>query len=191
MVETPRAQLHTAWCFWRARPRATTRISRPPLLSKNRQDEQLAGVEAALGMRGTGSRLLASTPPRPGQHGWSTARKRKEESAKQAADFRHAQRNGQRGSLVGLTCRTRESRVGTDDRQHRQNEQHKCHMAEPADKTADFILVQTEILRILELLLNTPSGSNGPSHHLKCATSRPEHQVIGLLAGIALKPTNQ
>ena len=112
-------------------------------------------------------------------------------AAKQAADFRHGQRNGERGSLVGLTCRTRESLPSTDDRQHRQNEQHKCHMAEPADKTAYFILVQTEILSILELLLNTPSGSNGPGHHLKCGTSRSEHQVIGLLGGIALKPTNQ
>ena len=136
-VETPRTQLHTARHFWRASPRATTRTSRPRLLTKNRQDEQLAGVEATFSMRGTGSRLLASTPPRPGQHGWSTVRKREEESAKQAADFRHGQRNGERGSLVGLTCRTRESLPSTDDRQHRQNEQHKCHMAEPANKTAD------------------------------------------------------
>ena len=85
-VETPRTQLPTALHFWRASPRATTRTSRPRLLSKNRQDEQLAGVEATFSMRGTGSSLLASTPPRPGQHGGSTVRKRKEESAKQAAD---------------------------------------------------------------------------------------------------------
>jgi hypothetical protein len=98
---------------------ATTRTSRPRWVSKNRHDQHLAGVEATFGMRGAGSGLLASTPPRPGQHAGGTARKRKEESAKQTADFRHAQRNGERGSLVGLDFCTRESLFRTDDRQHR------------------------------------------------------------------------
>src|SRR6266567_874772 len=178
--ETTRTPLHKALHF-----SVPQRESQDHVWSqKNRQDEQLAGVEATFGVRGAGPGLLASTPPRPGQYGGGTARKRKEESAEETADFRHAQRNGEWGSLVGLTGRTSESLPSTDDRQHRQNKQHQCHMAEPADKTADFILVQTEILGILELLLNTPSGSNGPGHHLKCGTSRSEHQVIGLLAGI-------
>src|SRR5438309_2735630 len=44
---------------------------------KNEHDKPLTGVEATFGVRGAGSGLLASTPPRPGQHGCGTARKRK------------------------------------------------------------------------------------------------------------------
>jgi len=161
------------------------------LVSKNRQDEHLTGVEATFGVRDAGSGLLASTPPRPGQYGCSTARKRKEESAKQTADFRHGQRNGEGRRLLGLLGRRRESRLRTDDRQHRQNEQNQGDMAEPADKTADFILVQTNVLPILELLLNMPSGPNGLHHRLKCAAYRSKHQVIGLLAGIGGNAANQ
>src|SRR2546428_9017264 len=63
---------------------------------KNEHDKPLTGVEATFGVRGAGSGLLASTPPRPGQHGCGTARKRKEESAKQTADFRYGQRKRER-----------------------------------------------------------------------------------------------
>jgi hypothetical protein len=118
---------------------------------------------------------------------------KEERGAGQAGGGRasHGQRNGQRGSLVGLPGRTRESRLCTDDRQHGQNEQNQCHMAEPADKTADFVVVQPQIFAILELLLNTPSGSNGQSHDLKCGANRSEHQIIGLLGGIVRNAANQ
>ncbi len=57
-------------------------------------------------------------------------------------------------------------------------------MAEPADKTPYFVVVQTDVLAILELLLNMPSGPNGPHHALKGGAYRSEHEVIGLLGGI-------
>src|SRR5437588_10927339 len=111
-------------------------------------------------MRGAGASLLTSTPPGPGEHSWSTARKRKEQPTKETADFRHGQGNGKRGSVVRPTCCRSESLLRTDDRQHRHNEQDKCDVAEPADKTTRFVVVYADVRPMLELLLNMPSGPN-------------------------------
>src|SRR5207302_8780961 len=90
---------------------------------KNEYDQELTRVEATLGMRGAGASLLTSTPPGPGEHSWSTARKRKEQPTKETADFRQGQGNGKRGSEVSDTCCRCETLLRTDDRQHRHNEQ--------------------------------------------------------------------
>ena len=64
-------------------------------------------------------------------------------------------------------------------------------MAEPADKTAYFVVVQTDVLPILELLLNMPSGPNGLHHDLKGGADRSEHPIISLLSGIVGNAANQ
>ena len=64
-------------------------------------------------------------------------------------------------------------------------------MAEPADKTPYFVVVQTDVLPILKLLLNMPSRPNRPHHSLKGGAYRSAYQVIGLLGGIVGQAANQ
>src|SRR5450631_4249093 len=64
-------------------------------------------------------------------------------------------------------------------------------MAIPAHKTAYFIVVQPHLLRIFELLLNTPPSPNSPSHALKRRAQRCIHQVVGLLCRLVRNPANE
>src|SRR5450755_3715937 len=63
-VETPRTQLHTALHGLRERVKCHNANLKTSVLSKSRQNGQLAGVEATFGVRGAGSGLLTPAPPR-------------------------------------------------------------------------------------------------------------------------------
>src|SRR5258708_35391048 len=64
-------------------------------------------------------------------------------------------------------------------------------MANPAYQTAHFILIYPQIFGIRELLLNPPSASHRPGHHLQRSACRAEDQVIGLVWWVRWDATNE
>src|SRR5436190_646428 len=71
------------------------------------------------------------------------------------------------------------------------DQHHQRDMAIPADPAADFVLVQSHILRRFEVFFNMPAGADGRNHLGQGGALWPKDEVVGLLERIAEAPTNE
>jgi hypothetical protein len=116
----------------------------------------LASLETTFGMVIASKTLVSATPPRPGQDSTCGRRRGPDEPCKQMAHFWNSQ--GEHRRLAGRPRgRQRDSgaaggcanawKVGKSD-------QHKRDVPVPADETAHFVVVQTQIFSVFKLSLN-------------------------------------
>jgi hypothetical protein len=125
-------------------------------------------ITTTFGVVIAGMTLVAATPPRPGQDPVYGRRRGPDEPCKQMAHFRNGQREYRRSSRKRRWVRRRggETLCCTDPWKVGKSQQDQRDVPVPADKAANFIVVQSHIFGVFSRLLRYASERQWPGPSL-------------------------
>jgi len=198
MIIPPVVRAHTSehenvevWEYSQTSGKFRERLLNSTQVSRQRQSKQrqlkLPRFSTVFGMEVAGSTLMAPTPPRPSQSTFHIARKGKEQSCEQMTHFWNGERKQGKYRWVCMWQHDHEcvSLFPCDNPSKISRcQQAKRDMAIPTDKTAHFVMVQSQVFAVLKIFFNMPSTPDGRHHLRKHCAFGGEDGVVGVLAGI-------
>ena len=156
-------------------------------------------MQTTFGMEIAGTTAVASAPPRPGKHQFGTTRRRPDELSQHMTHFRNGERKQwssrrgrikkKRGECTGgeVSCPLLSTDPGQEGmRQHAQGD-----MAIPADPTADFVVVESQVFGRFKVFFNMPAGADSLDHLLQGGSLWGKDEVVRFLSWVADAATNE
>jgi len=130
--------------------------------------------------------LVATTPPRPGEHAMYRRRDGPDESSEQATHFGNGQGKDGRsaGSMRGDSPPGAGPLGSTNPCQVGMRQQDQCDVTIPPDPTSHLILIQAQIFTVFKILLHMPSRSDRLDQVLQCGSFGSEDEVVGFFLWI-------
>src|SRR5258708_8141121 len=166
-------------------------------LEQSRGDEVsqlgLASLQTTFDVVIARSALVATTPPRPGEHLVCGRRREPDEPCKKMAHFWGGQ--GKHGRSSGKFRRSRRRRGETFCRANAckvsKSQEYKRNVSVPTDEAPHFVVVHAEIFAVFKIFLNMPSGANSLNHFWQRGSLRGKDKVVRFLGRISKAATNE